>query len=279
MGTTRAVNVAVDAAGLVSVVNSIGAHLGAKLGSFHSDERTLTDELCDMFAIWASAHPIWSPSPSIHLSIQKLTTAQERARGADLEIRVATPRGEKRALFQAKVIDPDTLKLRGGTKHDHARLKRQLKDARQEVGVDLTFLLLYVPWRLLDGRTWAFPTWEQGFAGTTLGRLGSFMGASVLPLIDLMEPSGRWRNQPPFQHVGQFAALPHLSLTRILLDLAVCNRGVAATVDEGERFLSETSASTILHLGLDPADGVEWGEVERELRTVLEIPGEFELDL
>jgi hypothetical protein len=37
---------------IISPGKSVGAHLAAKLDLFSSDERTLTDELCDMLGIW-----------------------------------------------------------------------------------------------------------------------------------------------------------------------------------------------------------------------------------
>jgi len=228
MGTCRPVRVHVDASRLVEIIHSVAAHLSAKLEAFHSDERTLTDELCDMLTIWAAMSGMVGPTTPghIHLIVQKLTPADERRRGADLEVVLATPDGVKTALFQAKVVDPATRRLRGAGKQSEARLRRQLKDAESAVGADLTFLLAYIPWGLMDGRTYAFPTWEQAIASRPAGIRPSYLGASVIALPDLARRDGRWRGRPNFRDVGQLdSGLQHRSLARVLLELAVCRRG------------------------------------------------------
>jgi hypothetical protein len=40
-----------------AIGDSLGTHLAAKLQAFGSDERTLTDELCDMLCVWAELLP------------------------------------------------------------------------------------------------------------------------------------------------------------------------------------------------------------------------------
>lgn len=285
MGTTQQVQATVNAPTLAAACNSIGAHLGAKLGAFHSDERTLTDELCDMFAVWASRR-LYPPSyldrfGPLNVSIQKLTPAEENRRGGDLEIEIVTPHGHKRALFQAKVIDPDTLSLRGNSSADRTRLLQQMNDAEADVGRSLTFLLLYVPWSELDGRIWQFATWEQGFAGPSSGTLGSFMGTSVVPLTDLSSSDSTWRFDPPLKHIGNFLSpVAHLSLTQTLLELVACARGDWASPTE-DAFSAERDVPpemTHLRVGFESADERPWDVVEGEIRTLLEYPMEWDLD-
>ena len=54
MAITRNFPVTTDISLLPEIANSLGAHLAAKLQGFASDERTLTDEFCDMICIWAT---------------------------------------------------------------------------------------------------------------------------------------------------------------------------------------------------------------------------------
>jgi len=58
---------------VLSPVQSVGAHLAAKLQSFASDEFTLTGELCDMLCIWLSVPASTSSGfPSLLLELQTL---------------------------------------------------------------------------------------------------------------------------------------------------------------------------------------------------------------
>src|SRR5687768_16430933 len=77
---------------LAPALDSIGVHLAAKLAAFASDERTLTDELCDMLCIWAAAPHAGVqtsygllPGNLFDLSLAKTTTGEEVRTGADLE--------------------------------------------------------------------------------------------------------------------------------------------------------------------------------------------------
>jgi len=52
MSTAFSFKARTDLRAVEVVAKSVGAHLASKLQCFHSDERTLTDELCDMTCIW-----------------------------------------------------------------------------------------------------------------------------------------------------------------------------------------------------------------------------------
>jgi len=293
MGTSRKVTRRVDLQTLVGATNSLGAHIGAKLGSFHSDERTLTDELCDMFAIWAERHPRLGKSAPrssaattprtvpLQVTIQKLTPKDESRRGGDFELEIETPRGTKLALFQAKVIDPDTLNLRGDDPASRDRLERQLRAAEKAVGRDLAFVLLYVPWSQLNGQRWGFGTWEQGFAGKSLGSLKSFMGASVVPLTELSGAGETWSFTPFTKHLGVHnSSVKHFSFTQIVLELASCRRGTPSTTNspQSQRDLEEAQATRLV-MSLSAVDRMDWEEVEASIRLVLESQGDSGLDM
>ena len=210
-------------------VKSVGAHLAAKLQLFQTDERTLTDELCDMLSIWLamqpSSRPAIAPTPTTFLlTLSKTTTSEEVKNGADLELFVASPLGVKRCLMQAKVLDPSTGKLRCDSVAGWKKLRTQLVAARREVG-DLAFLLVYVPGALLNGRHYGYGTYEQQghFAGT--GATPAFYGATLIPVDSLLGPSGRWRNSKtkvPHLSPGQFKG--GVALWRVLTELMLCRR-------------------------------------------------------
>ena len=270
-----------DIGTLVEVGNSIGAHIAAKLDLFHSDERTLTDELCDMFAMWPSAlHPVKLPYrlPTVDVTLQKLTSFSESRRGADFELEVSTPRGVKRALFQAKVFDPTRRRLRGSQR----KLRRQLRLAEKDIGRDMTFLLLYMPWALMNGTRYRFSTWEQAFVSAASGSSGSYMGVSAIPLSDLSGKGGKWRFRPALRHVGAFGSpLLHLSFSRLLVEMAACRRGVPnstsvlAQGDDGPLHRADVGLS----VQLATQEEIGWEGVERQMTQVLDYPQEFELEL
>ena len=55
MPVVRKNRVLLTPATAVPILDSVAAHVASKLQEFGTDERTLTDELCDMFCIWSDA--------------------------------------------------------------------------------------------------------------------------------------------------------------------------------------------------------------------------------
>ena len=115
---------------------SVGAHLASKLQMFGTDERTLTDELCDMLCIWLglvasdpSLSPLSGPG-TFTIDLSKTTARQEVRNGADLELVLSSPLGVKRCLIQAKVLDPKTQRLRCDSTEGWSKLRKQLVAAR-----------------------------------------------------------------------------------------------------------------------------------------------------
>lgn len=211
-------------------VKSVGAHLGAKLELFCTDERTLTDELCDMLCIWLGMKSYRRSTtiagPSFDLTISKTTTAEEVKTGADLELIVQSPLGSKRCLIQAKVLDPGTNNLRCATKQGWSKLRKQLVSARNQVS-DLAFLLIYIPMKHLNGDSYGYGTYEQGGVFTAHGSLPSSYGVTLIPVDSLIGKSGRWRNikeKVPLSSSGGF--LNGVPFWRVLLELMLCHRSV-----------------------------------------------------
>lgn len=215
---------------------SLGAHLASKLQHFATDERTLTDELCDMFYIWLQAG--YRPPPStrggliprlpqmpLQIRISKTTQQQESVIGADLGVLLSTPQGVKQALFQAKVYDPEEGRLRCDSPEGWDRLWSQLVLMEQRAA-DLSFLLIYVPGKLLDGAYHGFRTWEQGFPYSGGTRTSSRFGVTLVPVTALFDAAKNWRRSPPVEHLGQGRFRPAgLSFARLFMDLLLCRRG------------------------------------------------------
>lgn len=175
---------------------SVGAHLAAKLQLFSTDERTLTDELCDMLCIWlgmeAAKGPHVSDSIFFDLTISKTTTSQEVKSGADLELIIQSPLGKKRCLIQAKVLDPINNKLRCDSTTGWKKLRKQLVNARNKAG-ELAFLLIYVPMSQLDGYFWGYGTHEQRYKVKNDAYISSVYGATLIPVSELIGANNRWR--------------------------------------------------------------------------------------
>jgi hypothetical protein len=210
---------------LIPPCKSVGAHLAAKLDLFSTDERTLTDELCDMLCLWLRVQPLlFRPlvgTPSFSITVEKTTPAKEVRNGADLELVISSPCGYKRCLIQAKVLDPTTNKLRCDTSAGMKKLRRQLFLARKQAGV-LAFLLIYVPGRLLNGRGYGYPTYEQMFSQSPpKTNVEAFYGATFISADTLIDSRGRWRNQKnkiPYFSCG-------IPLWRFLAGLLLCRHG------------------------------------------------------
>lgn len=173
MPVVRRTSTSVSVGDLITVLDSAAAHVAAKLYQFGTDERTLTDELCDMFSIWTSmansAAGYSAPSrlsipPKVlnrvlDLEVRKSTQSQEADTGADLAISISSPFGMKRAMLQAKVFDLHLQKMRCDSKSGWYKLWGQLALMRQRSG-SLSFLLIYVPSNLLRSGHHMFQTWE-----------------------------------------------------------------------------------------------------------------------
>lgn len=256
---------------------SIGAHLAAKLQSFGTDERTLTDELCDMLCIWLvmqanGAAGATTGAPPFLLTLSKTTVMEEVKNGADLELIVSSPLGVKRCLMQAKVLDPVTQKLRCDSKSGWSKLRKQLVSARAEVG-ELAFLLIYVPGALLNGVTYGYETYEQGLSTGAVGAPEAFYGATLIPVDALLGPSGRWRNTK--QKVPQHAAgvfKSGIPFWQLLLELLLCRRSTWRK-DFGLRGDRRMPAFRTFSIGASEISPQGWEEIQRGADQLLRHPG------
>lgn len=221
---------------LVPIINSLGAHVAAKLGHFGTDERTLTDDLCDMFFTWAksSRMPDFAgadqqlidavPNRQFDIEITKTTQQEEAAIGADLAVRVTSPLGVKLALMQAKVFDPQDDALRCDSPAGWDKLWAQLMLMRNRC--PLSFFLIYVPADRLDCAVQGISTWEQGYKFQSQSTNSSKFGVTLIATDDLLTSEGNWCFSPPTQHVGNGQFRPAgISLCRLILEMILCRRG------------------------------------------------------
>lgn len=191
---------------LPDIGNSLGSHIGAKLEAFASDERTLTDEFCDMTCIWAESPTGTAPPPSsawampITLDIEKISAQAEVVVGADLEVVLRSPLGAKRLLAQAKVLDPQDLRLRCDSVAGWEKLRQQLTKCRTSAG-RLAYLLVYVPEGELSGSRYPFRTWEQRYPCQGTGADLRF-GATFIAADSLLDSQNNWRFTPPVTYLG-----------------------------------------------------------------------------
>jgi hypothetical protein len=194
----------------VEVISSIAAHVSAKLESFSSAEPTLTDELCDMFCIWAQ--PRYQPrdgelsdvlrdytgldTTTVALEINKTTQRVEGTNGADFGIRLEVNDVQSSASSQAKVVNPDGSLRRA---HQLKELRKQLKKMAESPTGD-PFLLIYLPASLLNRMEQGFWTWEQGFRPPSTevsNRPTSRFGISVIASDRLIVGKrSRWKGMP-----------------------------------------------------------------------------------
>ena len=258
MSTAFSFSTLADAALATAAGRSVGAHLAAKLECFGSDERTLTDELCDMLCIWLNTGVI-AGAPFL-LDLAKTTAKQESKNGADLRLVITSPLGIKDCLLQAKVFDSSIGKLRGS----YAKLKNQLIKARNHSG-NLAFLLVYVPSKCLDGNGHGFGSWEQGFCNSSTPGLSSALGATAIPVDSLLDSTNAW--------VDGVNKVPHVNgyfnngtpFAQLLLELLVCLRGRWSTeqqsgswrhpLEGGENFLTLLASIT---------PEASWEDLQRE---------------
>jgi hypothetical protein len=220
---------------IIAATDSVGSHLAAKLSEFASDERTLTDELCDMLCIWSqqfarvgSALPFSRSVPPVmfDFSLRKTTASEEAAIGADLELTLTTPLGSKTSLIQAKVFESSKNSLRYDAAKDWHRLRRQLVSARARVG-DLAFLLLYLPSSMLDRDSQLFGTWEQGFQSPSPGSgTSSKFGTTFIPVSELLNSRNFWKSKARLGYLGAAQFSPAgISFSRLVLEMLACRRG------------------------------------------------------
>lgn len=268
---------------LFATLNSMAVHVAAKLAHFSSDERTLTDDACDMFAIW-SIFPephfhitlaydanIFAQLPPTHVPVDLYkTSVHEEARqyGADLRLIVRTPEGKKEALFQAKVRDEiDGLRVRGAEAIE--KLKAQLLMMRQMS--DLAFLLIYVPSSFLGDGLLGVGSWEQGGRPLTVGGPTPKLGISLIHVDELLDQAGEWRSDPfvidngdgTFQHRT-------ITLSKLFIDMLVCNVSQWQPDDKDpKQTLNPTSnpARITLDLGFSDPNN-QWIGMMAELRRV-----------
>ena len=230
MAITKNFSVSADISLLPEIANSLGSHLAAKLQGFASDERTLTDEFCDMICIW-SMHSSGYSAPGapvvvqpIVLDINKISPQVEIVIGADLEFIIRSPLGAKRVLAQAKVLDPQSLKLRCDSVRGWEKLRTQLAKCRANPDA-LAYFLIYVPEEQLNGSRYRFSTWEQGFVTAGSGADSRF-GATFIPADTLLDQNDAWLNDPPLNYLGDGRFQPHgVSFTQLLLELLTCSQG------------------------------------------------------
>ncbi|HEX7518334.1 MAG TPA: hypothetical protein VF345_13725, partial [Chthoniobacterales bacterium] len=213
------------------------------------------------------------PLPSTPLQIQfgKTSPSEEKINGADLKLILTTPSGVKRALFQAKAIEPSVRQFRRNSTQDWQKLETQLRSMRMRVG-DTAFLLIYVPGNQLNGALHSYSTWEQGFPVIPSSNVSSRFGATVISVGDLLDPSGNWRTLQKVQNIsaGRFAP-NRMSFARAMIELVSCFRGnysSARTVDEVDDHVDDRSLS----VGIQ-ADRQEWeGALEATRRWLRENP-------
>jgi hypothetical protein len=258
---------------------SVGAHLSAKLQLFRTDERTLTDELCDMLCIWLAMqahHPTQGAGSSFKLTLGKTTCAEEVRNGADLELVVSSPLGSKRCLIQAKVLDPLTGKLRCDSKSGWTKLRTQLSSARREVG-DLAFLLVYVPASVLNGRAYGYNTYEQTHNILASGQLPAFFGATLIAANDLLDANDRWRDRKLKVVQRQPGRFDYgIAFWRLLMELLFCRRSVWQATTPGTKPHVPPSFFRRLTVSASGIDAEEWNNVQESAGAYL--PSDEEAD-
>jgi len=251
--------------------SSVGAHLSAKLQCFGTDERTLTDELCDMLCIWlgieAQRRHAATPTglSAINLLMSKTTPAEEVRNGADLELIVSSPFGRKRCLIQAKVLDPDSGKLRCDSTQGWRKLRQQLVAARKEAG-ELVFLLIYVPGGLLDNQAYTYGTYEQGFMEKASGTTEACLGATLIPVDALLSSTGRWRYKAKLRQPAPGVFIDGIAFWQLLLELLLCRRSVwtDATFGADPAHVGRVRVFRTLEIGAGENPPEQWAHLQEE---------------
>ncbi|MBF4991858.1 hypothetical protein [Methylophilus sp. QUAN] len=255
----------IDIGSIPGPAKSVGAHVAAKLELFNSDERTLTDELCDMLCIWLGKEGKFLDtshgSQSFKFTLGKTTVSEEAFNGADLELIVSSPLGVKRCLIQAKVFDPNTQKLRCDSKTGWENLRNQLLSARNIVG-ELAFLLIYVPGGLLNKKRYGFNTYEQGADYETSSSIPSYYGATLIPVDKLLDPAGNWidgQKKVSKLHSGRFKH--GIAFWRVLIELLICRRSTWKNNKEA-KLTDRMHASRKLSLGVSEISEKDWKTIQ-----------------
>lgn len=261
---------------LLPIWNSVAAHIAAKLQHFGSDERTLTDEICDMVFIWARLHHALKvasplddrlqrvPGTAFRMRITKTTAPQEGKVGNDFWLSVIDASGRrKRAAFQSKVLDITTGQLRCATPSKWETLRKQLVKMRRHNG-KLSFLLVYVPMTYLDGGFHGFGTWEQGYDPVGPTTTGSRYGVTAIPCDAIIDGAGNWIYTKYVEHLGaaQFAPAG-VSLTQLIAELLLCRRGSWNEEGMATRWPGDerTDARVELSLSFAETQSETWNEL------------------
>jgi hypothetical protein len=267
-----------DVAQMLAVFDSVSAHLAAKLELFDTDERTLTDELCDMSCIWFGIpaaqfrQPVSQvtnlPQIPFQIELAKTTSREEAQNGADLRLVLFTPSGIKAALFQAKVLDPRSLRLRCDSKAGWAKLRKQLK-AMQKYPRILHFLLLYGPAGQLDGQDHGYGTYEQGILNIQATTTSSRYGASVIPVNSMLGPTGKWiqRRHPIHSGAGRFIPA-NIPFSIAILEMLVCRRG--SWIDKADLLESDFPTTYTLTVTVSEISQSAWEELQTAVRRALD---------
>lgn len=268
----------VTPAQFVAVTSSLGAHIAAKLAEFGSDERTLTDDLCDMFCIWctlpaahAPATPAVPSGPPIPVLLKKTSQINEAVVGWDLSITVRNPQNmEKKSLLQAKVVDPDDGKLRIPNKEAWEHLREQLVRMRNHCVGELYYLLAYVSAADLDGTIHGYQSYEQVYrAGSVATATSSLYGASVIPGERLIDANEHWHvPRVRYTGTGNFN-VPSKALAAFVIDLLICDEGQWSPAATETESVNPSLASRI-DFTFDFAGGTEapqWDSFLTELRS------------
>jgi hypothetical protein len=217
---------------LITIARALGCHVACKLESFASDERTLTDDLCDMFLIWSN-EPIPPPPQEqpIGVILTKSTQEEESRYGFDLEIRVLSPKGQKKALLQAKVLDPQSKQLRIAGARGRRKLRRQLLNMKAQAP-GMYFLLIYVPASDLNGEAHgSYGTWEQGYYQTPPASLIARALGTTLISGDQLLIGNRQRLKSIVRINPGIFAPAGMSIAKLFVDLMVCDLGNWTTPD------------------------------------------------
>ena len=269
MPTQRTFKARIDINDIREPARAVGAHLSAKLQCFGTDERTLTDELCDMLCIWLGIEAertraeIPTGPDAINIIVSKMTPAEEVRNGADLELIVSSPLGLKRCLVQAKVLDPDTGKLRCDSTGGWRKLRQQLVAARKEVG-DLAFLLVYVPGGLLNNQTYTYGTYEQAFMEEASGPTEACFGATLIPVDALLSPTGRWRYKAKVRQPVPGVFIDGIAFWQLLLELLLCRRSVWINTKFGANLEGGIRAFRTLEIGAGENPPGQWEHLQQE---------------
>jgi len=248
---------------------SVGAHIAAKLALFYSDERTLTDELCDMLCIWFDSRSIrttrslpFGLQSSAKITISKTTVPKESKNGSDLRIGLSSPLGRKEVLIQAKVLDPVTKKLRCDSNAGWEKLRVQLVKARVEVG-ELAFMMIYVPGTMLNARVYGYNTFEQQFYSASHGSFESCYGVTLVPVNKLLDDHDQWIDKVkkvPTISPGVYSN--GLPFWLFVLKLVVCQIGSWVEGDRGLVSFADNPSYHTLNIGFENVEPADWHRMQ-----------------